>query len=131
MSGGAEQTLTPFDTLVVELPDGKRDTETLMIDPTNQDLYIISKREEKVNVYQVHFPYADTLRPIKVLTLPYNKIVAGAISQNTQEVLLKKYIKKFFLKSVGEKNMTELLVKKTVEIPYNTQPQGASICWGG
>ncbi len=40
------------DTLKIQMPDGKRDTETMMIDPFTKDLYLISKREDSVSVYE-------------------------------------------------------------------------------
>ena len=50
LKNGAVQMVTRFDTLVIKLPGEKRDTETLMIDPTTNDLYIVSKREKNVHV---------------------------------------------------------------------------------
>ncbi len=129
LSKEAEQTIVDFDTLVVQLPDGKRDTETLMIDPTNNDLYIVSKREDNVNVYLEHYPYPDTLRPKKVLTIPFNKIVAGSISKDAQEVLLKNYDSIYYWKRTGEKSLIELLAKKPIELPYARELQGEAICW--
>ncbi len=130
LKNGATQTITDVKTFVVLLPDGKRDTETLMIDPITNDLYIVSKREEHVNVYLQKFPYAsDTLKPEKVLTLPYNKIVAGSISQDGQEVLMKNYDQIFYWKRSGEKSVVELLKKPPIEIPYEREPQGEAMCW--
>jgi len=54
---GAEQIIKNVETLVIKMPDGKRDTETLMIDPSTNDIYIISKREEKVHLYLQKYPY--------------------------------------------------------------------------
>jgi hypothetical protein len=118
-----------FDTLVIHLPDGKRDAETLMIDPANNDLYIVSKREKKVQVYLQHFPYPDTLRPAKVLKIPFTRIVAGSISPNAQEVLMKDYENIYYWKRSGEKSLTQLLAKDPIELSYKPEVQGESICW--
>ncbi len=126
---GHDQMVTAFDTLVVILPDGKRDTETLMIDPATNDLYLISKREDNVNVYLEHFPYRDTIRPEKVLTIPFHQIVAGSISKDAQEVLLKNYDSIFYWKRSNEKSLPELLAKKPVRLPYKRELQGEAICW--
>ncbi len=130
LKNGAQQIITNFETLVVKLPDGKRDTETVLIDPLSNDLYIISKREENVNVYQERYPYAkDTLRPVKVMTLPYKKIVAGSISPDGQEVLIKNYNQIFYWKRSDGQSLIEVLAKKPVELPYDPEPQGESISW--
>jgi hypothetical protein len=129
IDGNKERAITAFDTLVIKLPGEKRDTETLMIDPTNSDLYVVSKREKKVHVYLQQFPYPDTLRPKKVLTLPFTLIVAGSISQNAQEVLLKNYGNVYYWKRSGEKALPELLAKPPIELPYDPEVQGESVCW--
>jgi hypothetical protein len=129
IKNGFNQSITNFDTLVVRLPDGKRDAETLMMDPTNNDLYIISKREKQVNIYLNHFPFADTVRPRKVLTIPFTKIVAGSISGDGTEVLLKNYDSVFYWKRSGEKSIVELLAKRPIRMPYEHEFQGEAICW--
>ncbi|HMR55709.1 MAG TPA: hypothetical protein PKC10_00235, partial [Cyclobacteriaceae bacterium] len=40
-----------FDTLFIQLPDGPRDSETLMIDPISSNMFIVSKREDSVRLY--------------------------------------------------------------------------------
>jgi hypothetical protein len=126
---GGKQTITTFDTLVVKLPGENRDSETLMIDPTNSDLYIVSKREKHVRIYLQHFPYPDTLRPIEVLKIPFTRIVAGSISSDAQEVLMKNYEDVYYWKRAGEKSLVELLAKNPVELKYKPEVQGESICW--
>jgi hypothetical protein len=126
---GAKQTILHFDTLVIKLPGKNRDSETLMIDPTNNDLYLVSKREKHVRVYLQHFPYPDTIRPAKVLEIPFTRIVAGSISPDAQEVLLKDYENVYYWKRSGEKTLIELLAKEPIQLPYKPEVQGESICW--
>ncbi len=131
LNGQNKFELTEFDTLVLKLSDGVRDTETLMIDPLSKDLFIISKREDSVRLYQLPFPYTtkDTLTAQKVATLPYYKIVAGDISRDGQEVLLKDYDHIYYWKKTGAETIVDLLKKAPVEIPYDREPQGESIAW--
>jgi hypothetical protein len=129
LTTGAVQQITGLDTLVIKLPGNNRDTETLMIDPTNNDLYIVSKREKNVLVYLQYFPYPDTLRPAEVLKIPFTRIVAGSISSDGQEVLLKDYENIYYWKRSGEKTLIELLSKEAIELPYKPEVQGEAICW--
>jgi hypothetical protein len=129
LKNGAEQAITNVEKLVVKMPDGKRDTETLMIDPSTNDLYIVSKREEKVRVYMQKFPYPDTLKPMKVLELPFNWVTAGSISRDGSEVLIKTYTSIYYWKRTQEKSLVELLAKTPLEIPYGVEPQGEAICF--
>lgn len=130
VKNGAEQTITNVETLVIKIPDGKRDTEALMIDPTTNDLYIVSKREEKVRVYLQKYPYPkDTLKLSQVLELPFNWVTAGSISLDGREVLIKNYPTIYYWKRTNEKNLVELLAKTPKEIPYDPEPQGEAICF--
>ncbi len=129
LKDGEHQEVSKVDTLVVQLPDGKRDTETLMIDPTNNDLYIVSKREDHVHLYRHPFPYPDTIRPANMMTLPFTQIVAGSISFDASEVLLKNYDSIYYWKRTGEKSLLELLAKKPLRLLYQRELQGEAICW--
>jgi len=129
LAKGAQQAISNVDALVLKLPGENRDSETIMIDPTNNDFYIISKREKQVHVYLQHFPYPDTLRPVQVLKIPFTRIVSGSISHDAQEVLLKDYENIYYWKRSGEKSLTELLAKDPIELPYKPEVQGESICW--
>lgn len=125
-----EMTITDVKTFVVELPDGIRDCETMMINPNTNDLYLVSKREEDVHVYFEPFPYAsDTLRPKKILTLPMTQVVAGSISPDGREVLLKNYDDIFYWKMTDEKSIAELLTKLPVTLSYDHEKQGEAMCW--
>jgi hypothetical protein len=129
IKNGAEQTITNVETLVIKMPDSNRDTEALMIDPTTNDIYIVSKREEKARVYLQKYPYPkDTLKPVKVLELPFNWVTCGAISKDG-EVLIKNYPTIYYWKRTNEKSLVELLAKKPKEIPYDPEPQGEAICF--
>lgn len=129
LKNGTEQTITQVEVLVIKMPDGKRDTEALMIDQWTNDLYIISKREANARVYLQKFPYGDTLKPMKVLELPFSWVTAGSISTNGSEVLIKNYTEIYYWKRSQEKSLVELLAKKPLEIPYDVEPQGEAICF--
>jgi hypothetical protein len=129
LANGSEQAIASVEKLVVKFPDGKRDIETLMIDQSTNDVYFISKRETNVKVYLQKFPYGDTLKPAKILELPFNWVTAGSISPDGNEVLIKSYTKIYYWKRTQEKSIVELLAKNPLEIPYDVEPQGEAICF--
>ena len=123
-------TITQFDTLILRMPDGKRDSETILIDHFTSDLFLITKREESVGLYTTPYPFAhDTLTLRKVMTLPFSKIVAGSISSDGQEVLLKNYNNVYYWKGTNGESFAQLLEKKPIELPYEREPQGEGIAW--
>lgn len=129
-------------------PDGNRDAETLMVDPLSQAWIIVSKREEQVRVYQFNPEYitgldsyytnsegerlqstqVDTLRYL--LTLSFGAAVAGDISPDGMEVLIKNYDQVFYWKRVSaSQSLTELLTRNPALQPYTPEAQGESIAF--
>jgi hypothetical protein len=119
------------DVLTFQLPDERKDSETLLIDPLTKDLFIVSKREDPVWLYQIKSPAfnSDTVTAVKVQTLPVSRIVGGDISADGKRVLLKDYEHVYYWKATNEKSIIELLSKKPFEVPYEVEPQGEAIAW--
>jgi hypothetical protein len=123
-------TIEDIDTLIIKMPDGKRDTESVMIDPLTHDLYILSKREDSVGLYLSRYPFSkDTLVLDKVLKMPFHNIVSGDISSDGREVLLKTYDEIYYWKKSEIENISELLTKEPIELPYTREKQGEAITW--
>jgi hypothetical protein len=126
--GETEIVITKFDTITFRLEDGAKDTETLMVNPINRKIYVVSKREDPVWVYEL--PSAqqpkDTLTATKLVSLPYSRIVGGDFSSNGKELLLKNYQQVFYWKVEGT-DLKKSLTSKPTLLPYNEEPQGEAI----
>lgn len=116
-------------------PDGPRDAETLMIDPVEKLMYIISKRTDSVTVYTSPLNYKanDTLVLTKRCKLyftgfrPLKWITAGDISGDGQQVLVKNYEKVYYWKRNGDEPIWKTLLRKPQELPYKFEKQGEAI----
>jgi len=116
-------------------PDGPRDAESLMIDPIEKLLYIVSKRSDSVTVYTspLNFKANDTLILTKRCKLyfnglrPFKWITAGDISGDGQQVLLKDYVKVYYWKRRENEPIWKTLQRKSVELPYEPEKQGEAI----
>jgi len=119
------------ETITFGYPDGLRDAETFMVDPISKDWYLVSKREEKVNVYQ--HPYPQSLILVDTLTktgsLPYTRVTAGDISADGSEVLLKSYEWVLYWSREEGQAISDLLKTAPVVLPYEREPQGEAISW--
>ncbi|MCI0750787.1 MAG: hypothetical protein L0Y35_03025 [Flammeovirgaceae bacterium] len=129
-NGNIDTTFTDIDTLAFRLPDGQKDTETLLCEPTSGDLYIFSKREEIITMYKLPFPQSttDTVNAELIQRLPLTQLVAGDISGDNQEVLLKNYTNIYYWKKENpQQTLKELLKAKPRILPYEQEPQGEAI----
>jgi len=129
-TSSSAQEITTFDTIRFRYPDGKRDAESLFVDPQTKDIYILSKREDKIGVYVARYPQSitDVITLEKLSTIPYHNTVAADISADGQEILLKTYSKVYYWKR-NNKSINDTLNSPPVPIPYQVEPQGEAIAW--
>jgi hypothetical protein len=123
--------ISDFETIVFELEDGAKDTESLFVDGRSKNVYIISKRETPVWLYELKSPLlnGDTLTAAKKLSLPFTEIVSADFLPETGDVVLKNYEHIYFWKNENDEVVTSLLKNSPSEIPYEKEPQGEAIAW--
>ena len=123
-----ELTISKFDTITFQLEDGKKDTEALMVDPATKSIYIISKREQPVYLYELKDPHntKDTLTAVKVVPLPFTQIVAADFSADGKDILMKNYRNVYYWKMQG-KSVDQALKERPYIVEYTEEPQGEAI----
>lgn len=118
-------------TIAVRYPDGPRDAETLMVDPITRDIYIISKREAQVHVYRAPYPQS-VAQPITlelVAKLPISWVVAGDISSDGREILIKTYDAIYYYRRPSAAPLWHAFAREGIMLPYYLEPQGEAIAW--
>jgi hypothetical protein len=128
---GIVDTIENVDVLKYCYPDGRRNAETLMLDPLTKDYYIISKREEKELVYKAAFPQplttVDTLECVD--TLDMTEVVAGDISADGREIIIKTYKKIYYWKRTASESIQAAMRRSPSTITYQEEPQGEGLTW--
>ena len=126
-----EATLSEVETIAFQFPDGKRDAETLMVDPLTKDIYIVSKRESKVRVYRAPYPQSttETITLEYVASLNLNNVVGGDISPSGNEVVIKTYSAIYYWHKPPDEKWVQMFEKDPVRVPYVPEPQGEAVCW--
>ncbi len=127
--------ISNVDRLAFGYENGKRNAETLMIDPKTLDLYVVSK-EQNTKVYQIAYPYTFTSSPSLdidtakvVATLPFSTAVGGDISPDGNEILIKTKSIIYYWQKEESETVIELLQKTPTTVPYFKEPQGEAVCW--
>ncbi|MFN3840635.1 MAG: hypothetical protein ACK4RF_08000 [Cyclobacteriaceae bacterium] len=147
---GRDTTLTHVEVIKFVYPDGRRDAEALLVDPLTKDLYIISKREKRVNLYRLPFPQSTTEVITAELTAAaldfnrlgeekgyhpryFNQIVSGDISPDGSEILVKDYSSVYYWKRNSDETIAEVLKRSPNVLPYTPEARGESIafCYNG
>jgi hypothetical protein len=127
-----KETITDFETIVFRLPNSRKmDSEALFIDAATRDLYIVTKREQPVHIYQIKYSDStkDTITSNEIATLPVTQIVAADLSANGQDLIMKNYSHIYYWHNSTGKSIAELLKERPVQVPYHPEPQGESLAW--
>lgn len=124
-------TISSFDKITFQLEDERKDTEALLLHPKTKNLYVVSKREKPVYLYELKFPMqvGETLTAKKMIALPFTQIVAGDIAADGKEILLKNYNNIYYWNSPQDISITDALQLTPKDVPYEIEPQGESITW--
>jgi hypothetical protein len=125
-----EITISEFDTIAFRLEGGEKDTEAIILDPKTADVYVISKREKPVYVYELKgivSPH-DTLTAKKMISLPLTQIVAAGISPDGTEIIMKNYDHIYYWERNG-KPILEALQQEPQLLMYREEPQGEAIAF--
>lgn len=116
-------------------PDGAKDAETLMIDPIENLICVVTKRRDSVGVYTSPLLYKanDTLVLTKRCSLffsgfkPFKWISAGDISKDGKQILLKNYEKVYYWKRRPNEHFWQAMLRTPKELPYEQEKQGEAI----
>lgn len=121
-----------FDRIAFQYPDGSRDAECILLDPTTKDIYIVTKREFNVRVYQLPYPQSITdIQTAKFIqAIPYLIITSGGISTDGKEIVLRNYDAIYYwYRKDGESVATTLSRNRDKLLPYVKEPQGEGFCF--
>jgi len=123
------------ETLFVKYPDQPKDAETLMIDPIEKLIYIVTKRSKSVAVYTTPLNYksGDTVTLTKRCDLhfrglqPFKWIVSGDISKDGSQVILKSYSRVYYWKRQGKEPVWQTLQRKPIQPAYEQERLGEAV----
>ncbi len=120
-----------IDKIRYQYPDGARDAETLIVDPLTKDWIIVSKREDSVQVYRAAYPQStkEIITLEKLGKLHFSQAIAGDISEDGLEILIKNYPNIYYWKRQANEQVSDALQRAPVRLPYQMEPQGEAIAW--
>ena len=128
-----QSTINHYDVLRFRYPGNiSYDAETLLVDPSSRDIYIITKNQLNVRVYRLPYPQSTTsVNEAEYLgTIKYFLMVSGDISPDGNEILLKTYNAIYYWKRRSGETLYQALSRNhDLSAPYILEPQGESICW--
>lgn len=115
--------------LKLSYPDGAKDAETLMVDPISKDIFILTKRDSLNILYKTTQEAFESKEAVleKVMELPFTMSVAGDISVDGKEILIKNYFTVYYWKRNVNETIAQALARDPLILPYKPEPQGEAI----
>jgi hypothetical protein len=119
-------TVFNIEKIEFKYPDGYHDAEAFIVDPFNNDIYIITKRDDPSRVYLLKYPYSlNSVNTVSHLfNLPYSGVVGAALEPENLGLAVKTYSDiNHYPVSNGE-SMATVLKKSFTKLPYQGELQG-------
>lgn len=118
-------------TLLIKFPQHKRlDAESIMIDPLDNMLYVISKREFQSTIYRAAV-FANMNKNYftleEVVKLPFTFVTAGSIDATGTAMLIRNITNIYYWRRTVGEPWSSALRKKPFQINYIVEPQGEAI----
>ena len=121
-----------FDKIAFQYPDGSRDAECILLDPATKDIYIVTKREFNVRLYQLPYPQSITEVQVAkfVQNIPLQIITSGGISSDGKEIVLRNYEAIYYwYRKENESIIAALARSRDKLLPYVNESQGEGFCF--
>lgn len=119
--------LTGAVSITLRYPDGARDAETLMVDPANGDIYIVSKRESRSRVYRAAYPQTSGMTMEFVAELPWGGATGGEISPRRTEIIIRGYASASLWRVPDDGPLWNAFDAAPCSVPLVVEPQGEAI----
>jgi hypothetical protein len=126
-----KELIVKSEILTLRYPDGPKDAETLMIDPITYDIFILSKRDSLNILYRAPQSAfgSKKFELEKIMELPFTMSVAGDISFDGTQILVKNYFTVFYWQRNKNESVPDAMSRKPHILPYKPEPQGEAIAF--
>jgi hypothetical protein len=116
-----------FEQIRLEFPDGPHDCETLLVDPTTGDLFVVTKEPGRARLYFA--PAADLRDGVTVNlqpagTLGIAEVSAGSISPDGKWILLRQEAAGWLWPRRAGQSVADALSGQFVTVPVRGDRQG-------
>jgi hypothetical protein len=124
-------TVTVYDEIRFQYPDGPHDAEAMIVNPASKDIYIITKQDAVSRIYKLGYPQntAGINTAVYTGSLQFTGVTGAAISMTGDELLVKTYTGIYYWKKTGSETVEQTLQKDPIMLGYQQEPQGEALCF--
>lgn len=124
---------TDIKKIDIKYADKKRDAEAIFIDPVDQEVYIISKRDFKSALFSFSLKKnthdEDVIRLLPQMELPFTFTTSADISPDGRFIVVKNLTHIYLWPRNTNNSIIKTLAGPYIQIPYTPEPQGEAVCF--
>jgi hypothetical protein len=131
MGNEANIKINNYRKISLRYPDGAHDAETLIVDPIDSTLYVITKSGANADIYGIPLKRlfkSSTATMKKFGTIGLKKFTAGDISIDGKEIFLRRLDAIYYWKRQGQEDLATVLKGTPIKIKYKKEWQGEALC---
>ncbi len=129
-SGGGRLEITDVEMFRLVYPDRPHDAETLLIDPSSGELYVITKWEPRSRIYRAKLEDPESTVVLEYTgDLPFNGATGGDVSPDGRWIIIRTYFTAYIWRRDPETSIAELIQSDGCPLPVAQEPQGEAICF--
>lgn len=118
-----------FSAIKFNYPDGSHDAETLLVDPSTQDIFLVTKRDVVSTLYVAPYPQEETTTLYKAGEFSFRLASGGNVALDGNKILIKNRQEIFYWSVTEGETFVQALERTPVKAPYVGEPQGEAICF--
>jgi hypothetical protein len=126
------ENISNIEKITFKYPDGKYDSECVLIDPATKDIYVITKGQFNERLYKIPYPQSttETITAQFMKTIPHNLITGGSVSPDGKQIIIRSYfVLSYFMKKNSESFADALGRNSDLKLPYTIEPQGEGVAF--
>ena len=111
-------------------PDRPHDAETLLVDPSSGEIYVITKWDPRSRVYRAGLDDPATVTPLEYVgDLPFAGATGGDISPDGRWIVIRTYFSAYIWERDPGISIGAALLTPGCPVPLAVEPQGEAICF--
>ena len=111
-------------------PDRPHDAETLLVDPSSGEIYVITKWDPRSRIYQAGLNDPDGPITLEYVgDLPFAGATGGDISPDGRWIIIRTYFSAYIWHRDPGISIAEVIQSDGCPVPLAQEPQGEAICF--
>lgn len=120
-----------LERIIFRYPGGSQDVESLFVDPSTKDIFLVSKRSAVSTLFVLPYPQTidQSYEGFKAGEFSFREASAATASHDGSRIMIKNRQDIFYWERQSGESTVDMLARTPVRAPYIGELQGEAICF--